>query len=201
MSRRWLIALTGGIACGKSEVAGMLAAEGVPVLDTDQVARRLLSPGHWVFENVVAAFGSEYLAEEGGIDRRRLGALVFSNAEARERLNAIMHPAVYEEVFRWAAQAPASEAVVMIPLLYETKREKDFDRVWVVAADESLMLRRMAGRGWTEAEARARIAAQMSLQEKIKRADVVLWNNTDLSALRAATREAWNQFLAEKEKP
>jgi len=199
MKREHAIALTGGLACGKSEVAGFLAGMNIPVMDTDALAHALLAPGHWLFEKVVAEFGREYVTAEGTVDRRKLGRRVFSDAEARGRLNALMHPVIYDEVFAWLDRQAGGYAAAMVPLLFETGMEGSFGRVLVVASEEALMIRRMRTRGWTEEEARARMAAQWPLEEKVRRADAVIWNNDDLPALRQATHLAWQKITAGKE--
>jgi dephospho-CoA kinase len=195
------VALTGGIACGKSEVAGILRERGVPVLDTDAVGHQLLVPGHAAFEQVLSVFGHGILDDEGAIDRRKLGALVFADGEARDRLNAILHPAIYYETFAWLAEQLATHrhAVAMVPLLFETGADKRFEKVIAVAADEDIMMRRMRMRGWTDDEARARMKAQMSPREKVRRADVVIWNNEDLPSLKARALEAWVELTEGKE--
>ncbi len=195
------IALTGGIACGKSEVAGILREQGVPVLDTDAVGHKLLVPGHAAFEQVLSVYGRGILDEEGAIDRRKLGAMVFADGEARDRLNAILHPAIYHETFAWLDEQRATHrhVVAMVPLLYETGADKRFEKVIVVAADEDIMMRRMRMRGWTDDEALARMKAQMSLREKVRRADVVIWNNEDLPSLKARALEAWLEVTEGKE--
>lgn len=188
------IALTGGIACGKSEVAGILKSGGIPVIDTDAVAHSLLQPGQPVFEKVKNVFGNKCESPEGGIDRKKLGAIVFSDPEARGQLNAIMHPVIYEKVRDWLADQAKPHAVAMIPLLYETGVAKDFEKVLVVASDEEHALRRMHARGWTDAEARARVAAQWPVAEKVRRADAVIYNNDDLEALKGETWKAWKKI-------
>jgi dephospho-CoA kinase len=195
------VAITGGIACGKSEVAGCLRADGVPVLDTDAIAHALLTPGHAVFERVVATFGCAYLNKEGGLDRRRLGEHVFRDASARGALNAIMHPVIYDEVFAWINQQRSEHpcVAVVVPLLYETGMAHKFDRVLVVAADEDVAMRRMFARGWTVSEARDRLNAQLPLAEKTPRADAVIWNNEDLPSLHARALEAWRAITEGKE--
>jgi dephospho-CoA kinase len=195
------IALTGGIACGKSEVAGILREQGVPVLDTDAVGHKLLVPGYAAFEQVLSVFGQGILDEEGAIDRRKLGAMVFADGEARDRLNAILHPAIYHETFAWIDEQRVTHrhVVAMVPLLYETGADKRFEKVIVVAADEDIMMRRMRMRGWTDDEALARMKAQMSLREKVRRADVVIWNNEDLPSLKARALEAWLEVTEGKE--
>ena len=200
-SSKLSIALTGGSACGKSEVAGILRGEGVPVIDADALAHALLAPGHRVFEKVVQTFGKYYLTEEGVIDRRKLGRLVFKEPAARATLNGLMHPAIYEEVFAWISreQQTHDAAVAMIPLLYETGMEARFDCVISVAADENLMVQRMLARGWTEDDVRARIAAQWPVAEKARRADYVIWNNEDLPALKERVLNTWRAVMEGKE--
>lgn len=195
------VALTGGLACGKSEVAGILRGEGVPVIDTDALAHALLAPGHRVFEQVVATFGKYYLTEEGAIDRRKLGRLVFQDPAARATLNGLMHPAIYDEVFAWIDREHQTHAaaVAMIPLLYETGMETRFDAVIAVASDEALMIRRMLTRGWTEDDVRARMAAQWPVAEKARRAGYVIWNNEDLSALKEQVLITWRAVMEGKE--
>jgi len=193
------VALTGGIACGKSEVASILQAGGVPVIDSDLLARELLAPGHRIHERVIAAFGHAALGAEGGIDRKKLAALVFGDAGARETLNGIMHPEIYERIFEWLGRQTAAAAVAMIPLLYETGADATFDRVVVVAADQAQAMRRMLARGWSEQEARARMAAQWPVEEKVRRADAVIYNNHDLNHLKGETWKIWKQVTEGKE--
>jgi len=195
------IGLTGGIACGKSEVAAILAINGVPVLDADAVARGLLNPGEEVFDRVVHRFGSAIMAPDGTINRTALGRIVFRDGGARADLNALMHPEVYRRIDQWMREhlARHPRAVAMIPLLYETGDPSRFDRILVVAADEALMIHRMMQRGWTRAESEARLAAQMPLAEKVKRADAVIWNNDDLAALKTRTMEVWKKLIRGKE--
>lgn len=193
------VALTGGIACGKSEVAGILKAGGVPVIDSDELAHALLAPDHRIHEQVIGVFGAAVTSPEGGIDRRKLAALVFSDADAREKLNAIMHPEIYRQIFAWLDAQAATHAVAMIPLLYETGAEKQFDRVLVVAADEEQAMRRMRTRGWSEQEAKNRMAAQWPVAEKVRRADAVIYNNKDLNHLKGETWKIWKQVTEGKE--
>jgi len=202
MKNRGAIGLTGGIACGKSEVAGILRREGVPVLDTDAVAHGLLTPGHWVFEKVVQAFGREYLDHEGGINRRKLGKYIFDHDDARSELNRIMHPVILSEMEQWIKETLKNNAhaVAIVPLLFETGADELVEKVLVVAADDHRVRARLQDRGWTDEEISARIQAQLPLESKIARADSVIWNNEDLPALREATRNIWNQTILGKEK-
>jgi dephospho-CoA kinase len=163
------VGLTGGIACGKSLVLRALSAHGFPTLDLDHVAHGLLAPSGTAFADVVASFGPAILRPDGTIDRKALGAIVFRNEAARLRLNAIVHPLVRAEELRWAsdAQGRGSVLVTDAALLVETGVLLRFDRLVVVHCSPEEQLRRLQKRdGLREAEARARIDAQMPIGEK-----------------------------------
>ncbi|HMP89931.1 MAG TPA: dephospho-CoA kinase [Kiritimatiellia bacterium] len=195
------IGLTGGFGCGKSEVAGMLRAGGIPVLDTDAMAHELLAPGHWVFEKIVHEFGRDYMNEEGGINRRKLGRYIFEDDAAREKLNRIMHPVILADMELWLNDELTrhAHAVAMVPLLFETGSDAIMNKCLVVAADDPLIYARLRQRGWTDVEISARIRSQLPVQEKIRRADGVIWNNEDLSSLRKRTWDTWNKIVLGKE--
>jgi dephospho-CoA kinase len=172
------VALTGGIATGKSYVRARVAAHGVPTVDADTLVHALLSAGTAVTAAVAGRFGPGVLLEDGRVDRRTLGALVFEDVSARRDLEAIVHPRVYERIAEWAAsqaRAGARWALADIPLLFETGRELEFDRVIVVACQPEEQVRRVMRRdGLSEAAALARLAAQWPIAEKVRRAtDVV----------------------------
>ena len=200
MKRVRVIGLTGGVGCGKSTVAQIITRLGVPVLDTDAVAHELLLPGSPVLERVISEFGETY-RNGNGLDRRKLGKRVFADRKALERLNALMHPDVFQRMHQWLEETLAGheQAVVMIPLLFETGAERWCDAVITVAADEHVVLQRLADRGWSETEARARMAAQLPLAEKVRRADAVIWNNEGLDALSQAVMKIWNTMQCGKE--
>jgi dephospho-CoA kinase len=172
------VALTGGIATGKSYVRARVAGRGTPTVDADAIVHALLAPGSDVPGLVAAQFGASVLAGDGGVDRARLAQVVFQDAEARASLEAIVHPRVYDRIEQWfAAQARAGAGWVLadIPLLFETHREGAFDRVVVAACPVEVQVRRVMHRdGASEAAARARIAAQWPIADKVRRAtDVV----------------------------
>jgi dephospho-CoA kinase len=175
------VALTGGIATGKSHVLAQLAKLGAPTIDADKLARDVVAPGTPGLKAVVDRFGEDVLDQMGGLDRRKLGSIVFSDPVARRDLEEIIHPAVRRAIDEWYAslgEVPAGFAVADIPLLYETARQREFDAVIVTACDTNTQLTRIMARdGISEAEARARIAAQLPMSEKIRRADYVI--NTD----------------------
>ncbi len=175
------IALTGGIATGKSHVLAQLAKLGAPTIDADKLARDVVAPGTPGLTAVVDRFGQDVLDQAGALDRRKLGSIVFSDPVARRDLEDIIHPAVRRAIDEWFASLAHVQpgfAVADIPLLYETARHREFDAVIVTACDPNTQLIRIMARdGISEADARARIAAQLPIGEKARRADYVI--NTD----------------------
>ena len=172
------LALTGGIATGKSGVLRLLQARAIPTVDSDVLAREAVAPGTPGLRAVVDRFGAGVLDHDGALNRRALAATVFADATARADLEAIVHPAVYSGIQRWLESLPPETplAVADIPLLYETGHQGDFDRVLVVACPPDEQLRRVMARdGASEAEARARLAAQWPIADKVARADDVIW--------------------------
>jgi len=162
------VGLTGGIAMGKSTVSDYLRSHGAVVIDADAIAREVVEPGTPGFAQVVEEFGRGILDESGAIDRPKLGALVFSDEAARKRLEAIVHPLVFLRIIELEEQAPKDAVVVHdLPLLAESGRAETFDYVVVVDAPVETQIERMVrDRGWTEDEARARIAAQASREAR-----------------------------------
>lgn len=197
-ARPWLrIAVTGGIACGKSLAGSFLRAFGVPVIEADDLGHGFLRADTPTGRQVAAAFGPDILDGQGAIDRARLGALVFApgGAHARARLEAILHPAVREAIAAWlqarrreaesgAAAGWRGGAAAVIPLLYEVGWESDWDCVICVAAPAAVQGERLRGRGLSDAEAHARLAAQWPVEEKMKRADIVVFNAGPADGLR-----------------
>ena len=190
------IALTGGIACGKSTLAGMLAELGCRVADADAIVHTLEAPGGEAIGPLVAAFGPAARQDDGGIDRAWLGRLVFSDPVARARLNAIVHPLVREALARWQLSAGGDVQVAVVPLLFEAGWEHGWDAVVCVACRAETQLRRLTARGLTAAEARARLAAQMPVEEKVRRADRVVWNDGDPAALRREAERLLEEWSA-----
>ncbi|WP_087873406.1 dephospho-CoA kinase [Arthrobacter globiformis] len=191
------IGLTGGIASGKSLVATRLEELGAVLVDADAIAREVVEPGTPGLAAIVAAFGPEILDAAGRLDRPRLGAIVFQETERRAELNGIIHPLVRERAAAVIAAAPADAVVVQdIPLLVETGQQKNFHLVLVVDAPEDVRLRRMTEhRGMTEADARSRIAAQASRQDRLAAADAVLTNSGTRAELLASVDRLWNERL------
>lgn len=173
------VALTGGIATGKTFVLDRLRDLGVPVIDADHLSHRALEIGTPGAGAVIEAFGPSVLDPDGAINRRKLGALVFDDPEARTRLEAIVHPEVYRAIEAWFAARAAERVhtfgVADVPLLYETGRESAFDRVVATVCDTERQIARIVSRDrLTEAEARKRLAAQWPAAEKARRADFVI---------------------------
>lgn len=173
------VALTGGIATGKTHVLSRFAGLGVPTIDADQLVHDATRPGGAAVESIVQRFGREIANSDGAIDRKRLGALVFADPQARRDLERLLHPEVYREIDRWYAtvgQDPHVRfGIADIPLLYETGREHDFDKVIVTACPPRQQIERLMTRdGLTRSEAEQRLAAQLPIEGKMKRADFVI---------------------------
>jgi dephospho-CoA kinase len=187
------VGLTGGVASGKSSVAGMLRDLGAVVIDADAIAREVVEPGTSGLDEVVAAFGREVLTAEGGLDRARMGAIVFADPEKRAQLEAIVHPRVRARAAEIEASAPAGALVVHdIPLLVETGQASSFDAVVVVDLPVELQVERaVRDRGWSEDEARSRIAAQAGRDERRAVATYVVDNSGTLEDLRQRVTEVF----------
>jgi dephospho-CoA kinase len=187
------VGLTGGVASGKSSVAGMLRDLGAVVIDADAIAREVVEPGTSGLDEVVAAFGREVLTAEGGLDRARMGAIVFADPDKRAQLEAIVHPRVRARAAEIEASAPAGALVVHdIPLLVETGQASSFDAVVVVDLPVELQVERAArDRGWSEGEARSRIAAQAGRDERRAVATYVVDNSGTLEDLRQRVTEVF----------
>ena len=191
------IGLTGGIGSGKSTVAGLLAARGARIVDADRIAREVVEPGTPGLEAVVAAFGQEVLTPEGALDRPALAAVVFADPDARRRLDGIVHPLVRARATELVAAAPPDAVVVQdVPLLVETGQAGSYDLVLVVEADLDTRVRRLVGRGLAEDDARARIAAQASDDQRRAVADVVLDNSGSVEDLEAQVDRFWAERVA-----
>jgi dephospho-CoA kinase len=191
------IGLTGGIGSGKSTVAGLLAARGARVVDADRIAREVVEPGTPGLEAVVAAFGPGVLTPEGALDRPALAAVVFADPEARRRLDGLVHPLVRARASELVAAAPPDAVVVQdVPLLVETGQGGSYDLVLVVEADLDTRVQRLVGRGLSEDDARARISAQATDEQRRAVADVVLDNSGTVEDLEAQVERFWSERVA-----
>ena len=191
-----LVGLTGGIGSGKSTVSTRLAAHGAIVIDADAITRQLQEPGQPVLLAIVERFGGGVLDDAGRLDRPALAAIVFNDPEALKDLNQIVHPAVgLETARRIAAEQDTDHVVVLdVPLLVETGRRGLAAVVVVDAPTEVAIARLVRQRGMSEADARARIAAQASREERLAKADIVIDNSGDREALEARVDEVWSQL-------
>jgi dephospho-CoA kinase len=195
------VGLTGGIGSGKSAVLDELVALGAVGIDADAVARDVVLPGTRGFDAVAAAFGPAVVASDGGLDRRRLAAIVFADAGERTRLEAITHPLIRAETERRiAAAAPDAIVVNAVPLLVESGIAAQFDVVVVVQASLADRLDRvLASRGMSDGDARARIAVQASDEERAAVAWWVIVNDGTLEELRAEVARLWAALLARRD--
>jgi dephospho-CoA kinase len=195
-----VIGLTGGIGSGKSTVSRFLAELGAAIINADKIGHEVFNPDAEVWREVVAAFGKQVVAANGTIDRKKLGAIVFGNPEARIRLNQIMHPRIYDVVkaqLEEYRRQKASVVVLEAPLLLEAGWTSLVDEVWVTTASEDTVLKRLRGRtGLSEAESKARIRSQLPMEERVRYADVVIDTDCDLDKLKAKVEELWRKLQA-----
>ena len=193
-----IIGLTGGIGSGKSTVSAMLRELGAVVIDADEGARAVVEPGRPALAEIVATFGPDILDPSGRLDRQRLADLVFHDEASRRRLNAITHPRVREWMaarMQEAATAGAEVVVLDIPLLFESGRDEDMKDVVLVWTPEEAQVTRAVARGASEADVRARMAAQMPLAEKRERARWVIDNSGSLEETRRRVEDVWHELM------
>jgi dephospho-CoA kinase len=178
-----LLGLTGGIGMGKSACADMLRARGIPLVDTDDLARQVVAPGEPALEEIRQVFGEEFLDAEGCLRRKELGRRVFSDTAARQRLEQILHPQIRKlwlaRVAQWRAESK-SIAVVVIPLLFETRAEKEFDATICVACSAATQRERLLARGWSAEVIQRRNLAQWPVDQKLANSDYVIWTEGSL---------------------
>ncbi|HET7656761.1 MAG TPA: dephospho-CoA kinase [Bacillales bacterium] len=190
-----VIGLTGGIASGKSTVSKMIETAGIPVIDADAYAKKVVEPGERAYEEIVAHFGEAILHGDGTIDRKKLGAIIFNDEKERKVLNGIVHPAVRKGMIDEKArhEKEGHEAVVLdIPLLFESKLQESVDHILLVYVDEDVQLKRLMERdGSTKEEALSRIRSQIPLKAKRTQADAVIDNN----GTEAETEDQLNEIL------
>jgi dephospho-CoA kinase len=195
------VGLTGGIGSGKSAVAERFAALGAVVLDGDKAARAIVEPGTPGLARIAEAFGPEVLTADGSLDRARLAGIVFSDEAARQKLNEITHPLIHQHIAAAeqaavAAGGPDTVVVHDIPLLAEGQRAADFAVVIVVDVPPKVQVSRLAGRGLPEDQARARMAAQATREQRLAIADIVIDNSGTLEDLDRRVAEVWAELRA-----
>lgn len=193
------VALTGGIATGKSDLRARFEALGVPTIDSDLLAREAVVPGSAALAAVVARFGQDVLHGDGTLDRKKLAKIVFADPEARGALEAIVHPEVRRAVDEWFATLDPDRhpyAIADIPLLYEVGRDRDFDVVIVAACDPDTQVRRVMKRDKiSEVAARQRLAAQLPIDQKVRRADYVIRTDGTYEDTDRQVRSAFERLL------
>ncbi|HEX6260557.1 MAG TPA: dephospho-CoA kinase [Woeseiaceae bacterium] len=190
------IGLTGGIASGKSLIADMFASRGIPVIDTDVIAREVVRPGRPALQEIARRFGNEVLDAAGRLDRRRLRELVFADDAKRAVLESILHPRIRDAVVRQSGEAGGAYQVIVVPLLAESPMRQFMDRVLVVDCSEEIQLQRLLDRdAETEEQARRMIAAQASREERLGIADDVIDNNGTVAETARQVERLHRQYL------
>ncbi len=202
MGRGLKVALTGGIGCGKSEAGRLFRKRGAAVSDADDLVHGLLRRGTPEFRKIVRRFGRSALNPAGEIDRAGLAARVFADARERAALEAILHPPVMRRLAAWceARARRGQDAVAIVPLLFEAGFDRGWDATICVAAARARVLARLKRKGMREADARARMAAQMPLSKKTARADFVIGNNGTRASLEKNVRRVWAELRKRKGK-
>jgi dephospho-CoA kinase len=190
------IGLTGGIASGKSTVADMFVEHGIPVIDTDLIAREVVMPGKPALAEIVRRFGGQVLAEDGSLDRAALRKTVFENADSRKALEAILHPRIQRETIERASSVGGPYQIIVVPLLVESALRSFVDRILVVDCDPQTQLRRLLSRDQESVEqAQRMIASQASREERLGIASDVIVNNEGLDTTRRQVDELHRKYL------
>ena len=201
-ARAYRVGLTGGIASGKSTAAKFFDALGVPILDSDQVARDVVEPGQPPLERLVERFGPSILTPDGHLDRPALREIVFSDPKARADLEALTHPAIGAAMEARSASAGGPYQILVIPLLVEKNLSAHVDRVLVVDCEEQAQIRRLRARdGSTLEQAKAILNAQASRAARLKAADDVIHNDTDMNAVRDQVTALHARYLDLSQQP
>jgi dephospho-CoA kinase len=194
------IGLTGGIGSGKTAASDRFAQLGAEVIDTDLLSRELVEPGQPALEEIVSTFGAQILGSDGRLDRQRLGQLVFGNPEARQRLEAILHPRIRATMLARAEHSQAPYVVFVIPLLLETGQQALVDRVLLIDVPEHLQRARVAARdGLDHAQITGILQAQTDRTTRLRNADDVVCNDGDIAKLHAAIEKLHRKYLDQVE--
>ncbi|MGZ8197188.1 MAG: dephospho-CoA kinase [Burkholderiales bacterium] len=190
------VGLTGGIGCGKSLAAEMFAELGAAIVDTDAISRELTAPGGEAIPAIEKAFGNAYVQPNGSLDRAAMRKLVFADADAKARLESILHPLIRAKSRALIDTANAPYAMLVVPLLLETGAYRDVvNRVLVVDCDEARQIERVMARGLSENEVRSIIRAQIDRSERLKQADDVITNDGDINELQEQVRTLHPRYL------
>lgn len=185
-----LIGVTGGIACGKSEVGRILETFEFSVCDADALAHRLMEPGQPVYAKLEVLFGTEIFSKAGFVDREKLGKMVFDRPDLLAKLNQLVHPAVRTALVEWGnlQRDSCAHAAALVPLLFESRMDDLWDTIVCVSSREDLMVERLKSRGLSEEDALKRIASQLPLTEKEARSEWVIENNGSIQELEDSVR-------------
>jgi dephospho-CoA kinase len=192
-----IIAVTGGIGVGKSTVAELFKQKGVPIIDTDEIARQLVQPGSPILDQLIKSFGNEYLDADGHLKRKALGQLIFTNTAAREKLETLLHPAIHAELTAKLKSLAAPYCLLLIPLLARAKQPYPHDRVLVIDVPQNVQIQRTAGRDSSDPNLiKQIIAAQTPHDQLIRLADDILDNSGTLADLQVQVDKLHNRYLA-----
>lgn len=193
-----IIGLTGGIGSGKTSSTRFFTAEGVAVIDTDNIAHELTEPQGVAIPNIQKSFGSNYITADGQLDRKKMRSMIFSNTDSRKQLEAILHPLIQNEVMRRIEVASSPYIIIVIPLLLETgSYNKIITRILVIDCDEEYQITRTISRNeLSEQEVRTIMATQKSRQERLNQADDIIVNNADISDLQRQVKIQHNKYLS-----
>jgi dephospho-CoA kinase len=190
------VGVTGGIGSGKSTVASLFAEQGVPIIDTDAMARALVEPGLPAYNTIVETFGQSVLSAAKKIDREKLRDIVFKKEDERRKLESILHPRIRDEVRKQLSGIDKPYCLVVVPLLIESGFTDLVDQILVVDADEKIQIERTKARSnMSEPEIRAILATQISRDERLRKADDVIVNNSDIKQLRQKVIHLHEQYL------
>jgi dephospho-CoA kinase len=199
-----VLGLTGGIGMGKSTSARLFQERAVPVVDTDDLARKVVEPGQPALAEILAAFGPEMIGPDGRLRRDEMARRVFADSAARQRLEGILHPRIRElwraQVEVWRAEGRPL-ALVVIPLLFETKAEAELDATICVACSAATQQERLRSRGWTPEQIEQRLQAQLPTDQKMARADYLIWTEGSLDVHAAQIDRILRQLQRENQKP
>src|SRR6056297_2278668 len=193
-----IIGLTGGIATGKSTAAEYLKKKGAKIIDANQISNKITQKGEKGWKRVIDEFGKDILKEDGEFDREKLGEIVFSDAAKRKKLESLLHPLIIYEMKEEAHEYLEKNQIVvfMAPLLYETGLNRFCDQVWVISASKKTQIKRLGKRNNLDRDAALkRINSQLSIEEKKKKADVVIENNSTIEELKEKLEIQWNKVL------
>jgi dephospho-CoA kinase len=191
-----VIAVTGGIGSGKSTVADLFKAKGIPVIDTDEIARQLVQPGTPLLQQIITEFGSDCLDAHGQLNRKALRKLIFADAAARAKLEALMHPAIHTEVIAQLRKLDAPYCLILIPLLARSKQRYPYNRVLVVDTPEAIQIQRTMQRDQQDPDlVKQIIATQTPRHELLALADDVLDNSSEISSLVSAVDKLHQKYL------